>query len=299
MDNCSYFIEGTALFGCYPTQEFVDYLQQTMEIDYFIDLTEDDEKNFTKYTLSRGKKINYPIQDKSVPDNIRTFSSFILTLLAIINNKNKMYIHCRGGHGRSGIVVACLMKMYYKIDVDKALGLTYECHQKRRVMREKWRHIGSPQTIYQKNFVRELFIPICYNNYNKDNNYMSNFYTSPFDICINNKIERFYNAEACYQAFKNESDDEYVSLLKNEIDPKKAIQIGLGQDSDTWDSRCVNIMENIVREKFTQNKEIRDKLLATGLGEIIKISERTTFWNYIHYNRMGSLLTRIRNEFYK
>lgn len=56
MDNCSYFIEGTALFGCYPTQEFVDYLQQTMEIDYFIDLTEDDEKNFTKYTLSRGKK---------------------------------------------------------------------------------------------------------------------------------------------------------------------------------------------------------------------------------------------------
>lgn len=82
-----------------------------------------------------------------------------------------------------------------------------------------------PQTIYQKNFVRELFIPICYNNYNKDNNYMSNFYTSPFDICINNKIERFYNAEACYQAFKNESDDEYVSLLKTKSTPKKPYKL--------------------------------------------------------------------------
>lgn len=298
MDRCSYFIEDISLFGSYPTQEFADHLQE-MGIEYFIDLTEESDKHIVKYQVnSNTKKINYPIRDKDIPDNIKTFSGFILALMEIIKNNKKLYIHCRGGHGRSGIVVACLIKLYYGIDVDKALDLTYECHQKRRVMRDRWRQLGSPQTLAQKNFVKDLFSQVYYNNYNIDNNYMSNYYTSLMVIDINGKRVRFYNVDACYQAFKNETDSEYVNILANEIDPKRACLIGSKAVGPDWKNRRSQIMEKIMIEKFRQNTELRAKLLSTGLGEILKISKRTSFWNSIHYNRTGVILTKIRNELY-
>ena len=298
MDRCSYFIEDICLFGSYPTQEFADHLQE-MGISYFIDLTEESDKHIIKYHLNDNtKKINYPIRDKDIPDNIRTFSGFILGLMEIIKTKKKMYVHCRGGHGRSGIVVACLIKLYYDIDVDKALDLTYECHQKRRVMRDRWRQLGSPQTLAQKKFVKDIFAQVYYNNYNMDNNYMSNFYTAFISVNIDRKCVRFYNVEACYQAYKNEEDREYVNMLANEINPRKVRMAGLKNLGIEWQSRRETIMEKILFEKFKQNPELRTKLLSTGLGEIMKISKRTSFWNSIHYNRTGILITKIRNEFY-
>jgi len=296
MDTCSYFIDGVALFGSYPTQMFVDHLEQVLGIHYLVDLTEEDDKHIIKYQATN--RISYPIKDKDAPANIKTFSSFILQLLAIIEDKKKIYIHCRGGHGRSGLVVACLLKMYYKLTVDKALDLTHECHQNRQVMREKWRRIGSPQTDSQKKFVKQLFMPVCYNNYNKDNNYMSNFYTSAMTIEINTQMIRFLNVESCYQAFKKEADDEYVSVLANEINPKMARRIGYKQGDATWEHKRVDVMKHIIIEKFLQSADLRNRLLSTGLGEIIKISERTSFWNILHYNRTGRLLTQIRNELY-
>jgi predicted NAD-dependent protein-ADP-ribosyltransferase YbiA (DUF1768 family) len=298
MDRCSYFIEDISLFGSYPTQEFADHLQG-MGIEYFVDLTEDSDKNIVKYQLGGDtKKINYPIRDKDIPDNTRTFSGFILTLMEIIRNKKKLYVHCRGGHGRSGIVVACLIKLYYDIDVGKALDLTYECHQKRRVMRDRWRQLGSPQTVAQKKFVKDLFDQVYYNNYNIDNNYMSNFYTAPMLVDIGGKGVRFYNVDACYQAFKAETDSEYVNMMANEINPRRAKMAGLKNIGLEWYSRREIIMDKIMFEKFKQNPELRSKLLFTGLGEIVKISKRTSFWNSIHYNRTGVILTKIRNEFY-
>ena len=293
MDTCSYFIDELALFGSYPTQDFVAHLQSE-GFQYFIDLTEDDDKNIVKYTAEH--RIHYPIKDKDVPFDIQKFSAFILRLLALVENNNKIYIHCRGGHGRSGIVVACLMKLYYKIDADKALDLTYECHQKRRVMRDKWRKIGAPQTEHQKQFVRHLFRPIYYNNYNIDNNYMSTFYTCPITININNRDVQFLSVETCYQAFKNESDTEYVDMLSSELDPRLARTIGHGKGTGEWRSRRASVMKTIVLKKFIQNDAIRLKLLHTGLGEIVKISERKSYWNNIQHNRMGALLEEVRNE---
>ena len=298
MDRCSYFIEDISLFGSYPTQQFTEYLQE-MGIEYFIDLTEENDKHIVKYQLAGNtKKINYPIRDKDIPDNIRTFSGFILYLMELIKSKKKMYVHCRGGHGRSGIVVACLIKLYYDIDADTALDLTYECHQKRRVMRDRWRQLGSPQTLTQKKFVKDLFAQVYYNNYNIDNNYMSNFYTSFVVVDINRKRVRFYNVDACYQAFKNETDGDYVDMLAAEINPKRAKIIGVKNMGAEWQSRREKIMEEVMFEKFKQNPELMSKLLSTGLGEIMKISKRTSFWNSIHYNRTGVILTKIRNNFY-
>ena len=69
-----------------------------------------------------------------------------------LKHDEKIYIHCKGGHGRVGIAVASLLCYIKNISVEESLKLTNECHKKREIMKEKWRNIGSPQTYNQKKF---------------------------------------------------------------------------------------------------------------------------------------------------
>ena len=74
----------------------------------------------------------------------------------------KVYLHCKGGHGRSGIVVACILCHIYSILPEEALRLTTAYHSQRPTMRPKWREIGSPQTRQQKSFVVRMFKPMYF-----------------------------------------------------------------------------------------------------------------------------------------
>jgi len=155
-DKCSYFIEDRALFGSYPTQSEVTELE-TMNVKYFINLVDDTESKIVPYTTNYTQ-ICYVIPDHYVPGDSISFSKFILNLRRLLlgSMDDKMYIHCKGGHGRSGIVVACISCICFNLSPVEALTYTGVCHGKRTVMRHKWRLLGSPQTRLQKNFV--LFI---------------------------------------------------------------------------------------------------------------------------------------------
>ena len=161
MERSSYFIENKALFGSYPTQKSIDELEKN-GVKYFINLTYNIEKKITPYKTNYIY-INYPIHDQGVPKDIKSFSKFILNIVTIINslkNNELIYIHCKGGHGRSGLVVACLLCYIYNLHPKNALLQTKHYHNNRPVMNHKWRLIGSPQTIEQKNFVYKFFKPL-------------------------------------------------------------------------------------------------------------------------------------------
>ena len=158
MDTCSYFIINKALFGGSPCQEKV-HLLESYGVTHFIDLTTPNERGVFNYSTN-SKKIKYPIKDYGIPVNKAEFKRFIKMLCNIISNLKdgeKVYLHCKGGHGRCGIVVASILCMYYDILPERALFLTNKYHNDRKTMRDKWREIGSPQTEHQKNFVRNLF----------------------------------------------------------------------------------------------------------------------------------------------
>src|SRR6056300_1591238 len=111
MDKSSYFIENKALFGSFPTQDSVNELEKT-GVRVFVNLTYDNETKITPYQTNY-EKIKFPIPDREIPEDICKFCSFIVNLTDIINTKldnwELMYIHCKGGHGRSGVVVACIL----------------------------------------------------------------------------------------------------------------------------------------------------------------------------------------------
>ena len=157
MDTCSYFINNKALFGGFPSQEKIDILEK-MGVIYFVNLTVPGERGVVEYKTVHTK-INYPIRDYSVPINTAEYKKFIARLCDIINSLKdgeKIYIHCKGGHGRCGVVVASILCIHHNIDSEHSLHLTNKYQSDRKIMREKWRMIGSPQTLEQKNFVRNF-----------------------------------------------------------------------------------------------------------------------------------------------
>lgn len=163
MDTCSYFIKGKALFGSYPSEKSVRELEEN-GVRYFVNLTYGDEDKIKEYH-TQYELIHYRIKDRSVPDDLLTFSKFIIHLSEIIKSlspSEKIYIHCKGGHGRSGLVVACLVCYIFDISPFDSLNYTSKCHSNRSVMREKWRKIGAPQTYLQKRFVHQMFRPVNY-----------------------------------------------------------------------------------------------------------------------------------------
>lgn len=163
MDTCSYFIKEKALFGSYPSENAIKELECN-GVKYFVNLTYENEERISQY-YTENIVINYQIKDRSIPDDLLSFTQFIIHLSGIIKNLkigDKMYIHCKGGHGRSGLVVACLICNLFNYSAYESLKYTTKCHSNRLVMRDKWRRIGAPQTYVQKKFVHQLFRPINY-----------------------------------------------------------------------------------------------------------------------------------------
>lgn len=306
MDNCSYFIKDKAMFGSFPTQESVKELEE-QGVRYFIDLTTHEEKE-TKIIPYHTDHvyINYPIQDRHVPINWQSFAKFILTLCDIIKTSRpefKVYIGCRGGHGRSGVVTASILCQLFQMSPEKALEYTTVCHSNRKTMKDRWRKIGSPQTYTQKKFIYKFFLPLrFYRTYKHVNTLgFSNFSHHPVSVP---GVGTFNTSEGAFQAHKNLEDAEYV---KSQLFAKTAlISKFLGNKvtiRPDWDLVKVDIMEHVIKLKFDQNEDARINLLNTGLRPIVEHIKDDDFWgdgeDGTGQNMLGKILTKIRNRYYE
>jgi protein-tyrosine phosphatase len=85
-------------------------------IDAFIDLTEEDELVHYKKFLSAGGSgaervhyIRFEIEDYSVCDK-ETMRKIIAKINGFLESGLKVYLHSRGGVGRTGLVIGCWLK---------------------------------------------------------------------------------------------------------------------------------------------------------------------------------------------
>ena len=302
MERSSEFVKNKALFGSYPLQEHVD-LFETLGVRYFIDLTCDGEKRITPYK-TKYTYIRYPILDRRVPTNWRTFAQFIIKVGTIIKNLStgeKVYVHCKGGHGRSGIVVACLLCYLYKITPPEALSKTTRYHSRRKEMRDKWRKMGSPQTRSQKHFVTKFFEPLyIYRNYSK---YFSAGFSNDANITVMVPgFGLFPTATSAFCAFKDPTNTEYVKRLEEVTDTdtirKIASETHEGKD---WEDIRESVMYNVLHLKFEQHNVIRSHLMNTGLRSII-VRSVDLYWGKLDNsgkNTLGKMLTILRKNLYK
>ena len=303
MERSSYFIKDKALFGSFPTQEAIYELEQE-GVRYFINLTQTYEKRITPY-ITNYKSISFPITDRHVPHNWKEFSCFLFYVAFIINslnNKELIYIHCKGGHGRSGVVVACLMCLMFNMTPENALEHTRISHSKRSIMRDKWRKLGAPQTKHQKRFVHNFFEPLYFYRAYK------NGITAGFSNFTSHEITYkgiiYPTSEAAIQAYKNPEDQEYIVRQSQSRTP--VISKSMGRKvylRPDWLNVCDEIMYEIIKCKFDQHPELKINLVNTGLRPIIQHTHGDCFWgdggNGKGQNRLGKVLMRLRKYYYQ
>lgn len=87
--------------------------------------------------------------------------------------------------------------------------------------------------------------------------FLSNFFESP----VTYEGITYRNNEAAFQAQKTFSDREYFTNLDSSSAKRKGRHVKLRSD---WEKVKFDEMYNIVKAKFEQNAELKDKLLDTG-----------------------------------
>lgn len=302
MDYCSYFIENKALFGSYPTQERVDELEN-QGVRYFINLTFSHESKIVPY-VTRYSYMNFPIIDGHIPTDWKSYAKFIIKVSNIITNLKDgelLFLSCKGGNGRSGVVVASILCYMFGYRAERGLELTSHFHSKRSIMRERWRKLGSPQTLSQKNFVIRFFEPIMFfRPYNSG--YIAGFSTFT-DHTVETELGKFYTAEGAIQAYKNPTDQGYV---QQQIHSKNAlISRNIGRKTTVrsdWLQVIDSVVYKVLRAKFDQHPDIKVTLMNTCLRPIIYGTHGDSILgigpNGNGMNLLGKNLVKIRNEYF-
>lgn len=125
--------------------------------------------------------------------------------------------------------------------------------------------------------------------------FLSNFYEVPVEY----DGLKYGSSESAFQAQKCEFPAKRVEFQN--LNPSKSKALGrkvtLRED---WDEVKNRVMLEIVRNKFKQNPELKEKLIATGDAYL----EEGNWWgdktwgvcNGVGENRLGKILMKVRDE---
>eukprot|EP01128_Nolandella_sp_AFSM9_P006911 TRINITY_DN3655_c0_g1_i1.p1 TRINITY_DN3655_c0_g1~~TRINITY_DN3655_c0_g1_i1.p1 ORF type:complete len:263 (-),score=34.61 TRINITY_DN3655_c0_g1_i1:79-843(-) len=113
-------------------------------------LTATERENGARNTVPKPSFLKFPINDQSIAQDSEV-KECIDGLLKKLEAHELVYIHCWGGHGRTGTLVSLLLGIVYDLDPNVALYLCNEYHSKRTRARSR-----SPQSVSQYKQVRRL-----------------------------------------------------------------------------------------------------------------------------------------------
>ena len=126
----SYWVMDRVYAGEYPRDldetKSVERIKQfeRFGITHFVDLTEEGElRTYSQMLNPRMQHIRFPIKDVNVPKSIESVKELIKQIKEILkaNESNKVYIHCWGGVGRTGVIVGCLLSDQYNYNYEETM----------------------------------------------------------------------------------------------------------------------------------------------------------------------------------
>ena len=80
---------------------------------------------------SNAQFIHFPLTDNTTPQH-STFVKHLSLILEKLKDGRNIYIHCAGGHGRTGIYIACILMILYGFSAKYAMYYTQHFHNMRR-----------------------------------------------------------------------------------------------------------------------------------------------------------------------
>jgi len=358
-ERCNFITEDKlVLVGARPETYTLDKL-----LDYgittFVNLEENDEpwyKERLSYD-SKYKIMSLPIKNGSVPNKTEAMN-LVEDLLQCWKNKEKIYIHCKGGHGRAGLIGSLFVGIAYSFDAFEAIQHIEKCRMTR--IDKSRNFIPTPETQKQVNFIVKILklkqghnapernddswlkivknerkkhkintektTTLTENNnniyfYEKNDPYyeFSNFYLCKFTYngIMYDSPEHAFQAAKFLHDKSSPQEIEYSEIIRKANTPnisrilglqkisggyqwriklngniKKSIEEGVKMRED-WDSVKVQIMQEILLQKFSQNEHCKQLLMMTGDKILIENSPRDPFWG-VPLNMLGKTLMNVR-----
>lgn len=131
--------------------------------------------------------------------------------------------------------------------------------------------------------------------FNGKYDFLSNYYVAP--VTYNGLT--FQSNEAAFQAQKTLNEGQRRKFTRMAPNKAKAKGRNVILRSD-WEQIKNKIMYEVCYAKFTQNPELKEKLLATGDEELVEGNTwHDTYWGVCNRrgkNKLGKILMRVREE---
>ena len=146
---------GHVLAGEHPAKEGEEQLSEKLQlfalagITHFIDLTSTADPVKTYQPQGGAVRINHPITDFGVPSPLQ-MQGILQSIQSALSQGGKVYVHCKGGIGRTGTVAATWLTEQ-GLDDEQALALLL---QKWQAMDKRFEEPHTPETQAQRAFVR-------------------------------------------------------------------------------------------------------------------------------------------------
>ena len=162
--------EPLLLAGAFPADSDVSLTREKIEalvrcgIRHVVNLTEADEVNYyglpfvpyepilEELSEALGAPITnsrHPIGDMGVPTR-HLMKTILDEIDAHLARRTPVYLHCWGGHGRTGTVVGCYLARHGLAHGDQALEMIRDLRK-----HEAMAQVASPQTEAQRRMVRD------------------------------------------------------------------------------------------------------------------------------------------------
>jgi len=128
---------------------------ESFGITHFIDLTEEGELAPYDEMLYNGATYQrFPIRDVSVPKSMDEVRKLVKRIIKIVskNPEAKVYIHCWGGVGRTGLIVGCLLGELCELSYDETMAKLEQLFS----ACPKSAYRDSPETTEQRDFIAKF-----------------------------------------------------------------------------------------------------------------------------------------------
>lgn len=160
----SYYVDRKLFAGEYPGDKYGELAETKLKrmrhfgVRHFVDLTEEGELNPYRQLLpSDTGYLRFPIKDVDVPGSVEAVHQLIGNIEYLMQQDGYTYIHCWGGVGRTGTIMACY-EAWQMEDPTLEKALTAMRSNFRNM--PKSAHRKSPETHEQIDFVHR-FVDSC------------------------------------------------------------------------------------------------------------------------------------------
>lgn len=121
------------------------------DVQYILENKEKYSALNTELNINDVKFLHFPIEDLKTVSDEKTLEA-AQTVVQCLKNGEKVYLHCWGGHGRTGIIVCLVLHLMFQLNAADALEYCEHVHKQRIVRLD----VTSPQTTEQKEQVARI-----------------------------------------------------------------------------------------------------------------------------------------------